>query len=452
MGLFLFLSYFVPFCDIVYTFFILFKKKVLSLHKLLKYREMAQKNNRPKIAADGTYLVENSLVNNGRGQNPKLYARILPNGMSSLYLRFYLGYQRISGKTTYKKELLSGLFITTTPRTPIERQNNEEILRTAEKIRQKRANELIEDKDGYEVQKKGQNSFLDYFEAYISKYTKKDIRLLKGSCRHFKEFLRDTPEYNMIADNLSFRQLSKDMVEDFADYLNNKGRGEGPHAYFARFKKVVKEAVEHGYIRKNPCSGVVLRVDDSTLKKDILSVEEIHALISTTYRTQNKDVRRAFLFSLNCGLRFCDVRELTFANIDYSNKMLRYDQQKTKGHSESSGVIISLDDTLLELLGRPAEGQTRQSKVFDLPSANACNKALSNWAAKAGIEKHITWHCARHSCAVNLLDRGASTTTVQSLLGHSSLSMTERYLRAIDKRKAEAISGLSAAIFKQGNK
>lgn len=57
-------------------------------------------------------------------------------------------------------------------------------------------------------------------------------------------------------------------------------------------------------------------------------------------------------------------------------------------------------------------------------------------------DKHITWHCARHSFAVNILNNGANIKTVASLLGHSGLSQTEKYTRAVDILKEAVINSL----------
>jgi len=52
------------------------------------------------------------------------------------------------------------------------------------------------------------------------------------------------------------------------------------------------------------------------------------------------------------------------------------------------------------------------------------------------------FHCTRHSFAVNILNNGANIKTVASLLGHSGLKHTEKYTRAVDKLKEEAINSL----------
>ena len=232
------------------------------------------------------------------------------------------------------------------------------------------------------------------------------------------------------------------MILSFSEYLQSRSVGEGARSLYARFKKVIKHAVEHGVMRINPCSGISIKVDDSQLRKEILSQEEMQLLISTKRENENPNIRRAFIFCLYCGLRFCDVKELTFADVDYSNKLLRFEQNKTKGHSTKSGVVIPLNDSLLKLIGMPANTNSKDDLIFPLPSYEMCLKSLKRWVKRAGINKNISWHCARHSFAVNILNNGANIKTVSSLLGHSSLQMTEKYMHAIDKLKQDAINSL----------
>ena len=190
-------------------------------------------------------------------------------------------------------------------------------------------------------------------------------------------------------------QLTKDLMRSFTEYLIKRFTGEGAHTLYARFNKMILAAVEKDIIKKNPCTGVSIKKDYGQLKKEILSQEEIVLLANTHYDKENPDIHRAFIFCLYCGLRWCDVKDLTYANVDYSNKLLKFEQSKTKAHSAASGVVIPLNDGLLHLIGQPKDGNRNQI-IFPLPSHTMCLKALRHWVARAGIQKHITWHCARH--------------------------------------------------------
>ena len=417
---------------------------------------MAKKNYR----ADNTYLIEGN-----SGDNPKLMGRALSDGRDSLYLEFYFGKVEVTSKngTTYKKnerrnEIL-GLYLWQAPRTPLERQQNKEALEIAKRIRFERGQELLERAEGYRLKKDKDVNFLTWMWAYYEAYTKVDKRHIKRAYNCFVDYIIDPDNkftYNPDWTNeqrdtaakekakrvrglkIKPQQLTKEMITGFTDYLQRRFKGDGPQTLYARFKKIIKTAVEDDIIRKNPCTGVVIKTDPNTLKKDVLSTGEMQQLMTTHYEGENANIRRAFIFCLYSGLRWCDVKDLTFANVDYSNKLLRFEQAKTKGRSSASGVVIPLNEGLLGLIGK---GE-RDTHIFPLPSHTMCLKALRRWTKRAGIDKHITWHCARHSFAVNILNNGANIKTVASLLGHSGLQHTEKYTRAVDSLKEAAINSL----------
>ncbi|WP_315577869.1 site-specific integrase [Hoylesella oralis] len=400
--------------------------------------------NNKEVRTDNTYIISQDSTD-----NPKLGAKILADSRESLFLDYYFGYQMVYNEKLDKqvarkdrrREYLK-LYLWQAPRTPIERQQNKETLELAKKIRFERGQELLESVEGYRLKKERDINFLDYFQSYIDKYTKKDIRMVEIALKRFKDFLNDTQEYNKFAKKIKPEQITKDMVEAFTEYLQSRSVGEGAKSIYARFKKVIKYAIEHDMMLKNPCTDIVIKIDDQILRKEVLSLEEIQQLIATHYEHENPNIRRAFIFCLYCGLRFCDVKDLTFANVDFANKLLKFEQNKTKGHSANSGIIIPLNDGLLKLIGDPTGDQTKGSLIFPLPSYEMCLKALGRWVKRAGIDKHISWHCARHSFAVNILNNGANIKTVASLLGHSGLKHTEKYTRAIDSLKQEAINSL----------
>lgn len=116
---------------------------------------------------------------------------------------------------------------------------------------------------------------------------------------------------------------------------------------------------------------------------------------------------------------------------------MKFEQNKTKGHSANSGVIIPLNSGLLSIVGEPPANGNKDELIFNLPSYESCCKSVKRWVKRAGIDKHISWYCTRHSFAVNILNNGANIKTVASLLGHSGLKHTEKYTRAVDKLKEE---------------
>lgn len=380
--------------------------------------------------------------------NPKLKQKILSDGNISLYLDYYLGRVEVVDEETgekiskvqRKREYLH-LTLLGNPRTPLERKNNKETLEMALRIRDQKEKELKENRHGFKFAKERDINLLQYFQTYIDEYQKKDKRMVHLAYNRFSDFLKDTPKYQSLSMWIRPDHLNKEMMLEFVDYLKSRSRGEGAHTIYARWKKFIKTCVERDVMMKNPCDGISIPIAKG-LTKEILSPEEVQMLIDTKDYGENPNIRRAFLMSLCSGLRFCDVKALTFESVDYTNRLLKFEQSKTKGHSSQSQVIIPLNATLLEIIGTPSDPNNRSELVFPLPSYEMCLKALQHWTKRAGITKHISWHCGRHSFACNILNNGANIKVVSSLLGHSSLQHTEKYLRAVDALKQDAINSL----------
>lgn len=375
--------------------------------------------------------------------NPRLLKKPIKDGSEySLYLEYKIGYKEDNGSCIRRKETLS-LYIMANPRTTAQRQKNKETIDLARKIRFEREQEFLENKEGYRLKKSRSVNFLDFFQSYIDKYPKKDIKVIKMGFNDFKKFLAE--QYPHLTTRIEPRYINKKMMTEFAQYIQDHHRGSGVSSAFRRFKKVILAGVEQGLFSENPCKGIVLDDKEDMLVKDILSAEELQQLFSTPYTWKYPDIRRAFAMTCFSGIRFCDVEALTFGDVDYANRIISFRQKKTEAHSRKSGVVMPLNDTLMTIVGEMPEDATPETRIFKLPPNNGgdnCNHFLKQWTKAAGITKHITWHCGRHSFGTQLLSNGANIKVVADLLGHSSLKYVEVYVRAVDKLKKEALDSL----------
>ena len=415
-------------------------------------------------------------VENKTKDNPKLEQRVLADGQISLYLEYYLGrvsepvldefgepvlYEsgKMAGTPKYKirhirrKENLN-LYLVAKPRTPIDREQNAQTLRLAEKVRFERQQELLAKEKGYRLQaKKAKVNFLEYFQEYINSYTKKDCRMVKIALQRFRDFLHDTPEYTKFERKIRPEQIDCEMVEAYTEYLQSRSKGEGAKSIYQRFKKVYKScAIKYDLNYQRPFvnadgKSITITIDKGAMVKDFLSPDEERQLMETHYTGENPEIRNAFIFCLYTGMRWCDIKDLTFGNFDFANRLFTYEQNKTKGHSTHSSVTLPINDALLGLMGEQPETRNKSDLVFTLPSHTMCLKALKRWTKRAGIDKHITWHCARHSFGTNMAataaQKGFSVRVVQEMMGHSSLRYTERYTRVVDEQKKAAMAELS---------
>jgi site-specific recombinase XerD len=85
------------------------------------------------------------------------------------------------------------------------------------------------------------------------------------------------------------------------------------------------------------------------------------------------------------------------------------------------------------MIGTPGKGL-----VFKLPTQDGANKTLGVWVRAAGIDKHITWHSARHAFSVLLQQEGVDVSTVAGLLGHTSSKYVQQVYRRYTTNEAIA--------------
>ena len=91
-------------------------------------------------------------------------------------------------------------------------------------------------------------------------------------------------------------------------------------------------------------------------------------------------------------------------------------------------------------------GKAEDYIFTDILAPSATNNAIRVWVARAGIDKDITFHCARHTFAVMMLDLGTDIYTVSKLLGHRELSTTQIYAKVMDKNKQAAVSAIPSVL------
>ncbi len=331
-------------------------------------------------------------------------------------------------------------------KSPADRQLRKENKVEAEKIlTQKR--QQVEAADYGLVTEAAKKVFvLEWMKGYAKKYKEKDVRMINAVVAKFAEYLAEESESKLL-----MKEFDNSIVEGFRDKLQKENTGEGGKSYFNRFRKILRQAYKENLLIKNPCEGVDPPTGDAKIK-DTLTSEELQLIAETP--TEAPEVKRAFLFCSITGLRFGDCKELTWESIkkvkiteekidEETNKPVKVeieadlmvvDQLKT-----GKMANITLNRSAMELLGKRG-GDKRH--IFNLGSANGCNKSLKALVKRAEIDKKITWHCARHSFGTNLIFNKVDIHTASKLLGHTSLTHTQRYVHESLKLNKDAVNSL----------
>ena len=365
-----------------------------------------------------------------------LRQRTLPSGRPTLYLDIICNGRR-------KVESLKLFLIPETSRA--DKQKNKETLKLAEAIRAKRVVEVQNKEFGFKSDFAEDTNFYDYYVAITEKRLGAESR---GNWGNWRSCLKHMEKYDPNIKKRTFADITQDWVQGFRDYLEKEACAWGcdyrerikDHplsknsklSYFNKLRACLNQAVEERIIQTNPILGVE-RFKEAEGTRMYLTIEEVKTLAQTECEYPN--IKRAFLFSCLTGLRRSDVLRLKWGDVHKQDGYTRiiFTQKKTGGLE-----YLDISAQASELLGE--RGKPNDNVFTDIHSPSCTNEAIKRWVLRAGINKEITFHCARHTFAVMMLDLGTDIYTVSKLLGHRELSTTQRYAKVLDKNKQKAVS------------
>ena len=201
---------------------------------------------------------------------------------------------------------------------------------------------------------------------------------------------------------------------------------------FQKFCSVFNIAMREGIIRMNPAASVE-RFREPESDRQFLTLDEIRQLRQTP--PPNEHLAQAFFFSCLTGLRWSDIVKLRWREVQEWHGATRivFNQQKTGGLE-----YLDLNEQAAAMLG--TRGKPAEHVFPALGPIQAARIGIAAWVKSAGINKHITFHCARHTFAVMMLDLGVDLYTLSKLMGHKNIETTQVYAKILDKNKIAAVN------------
>jgi len=367
----------------------------------------------------------------------KLREKTISGNRQSLYLDFYPPIPHPETGEPTRREFL-GMYLFDKAKNPIDKLHNKETLQLAEQIRQKRENHLNKpeiytgyEKEQLKIKERGEQNFVAYFKSLADKRKASNHDNWVSAYNYLETYTKG---------NLKFADLNEKFCNEFKDYLlttkSNKSKTEplaqnSAVSYFNKVKATLKQAYKDGYLTTD-LNAKIQPIKQAETQRNFLSIEELNSLVKT--ECNNPLLKRAALFSALTGLRFSDIKNLIWGELEYiegNGYFIKFKQQKTKGVE-----MMPISEQAYSLLG---ERKEPTDKVFEGLTYSAYeNKHLAKWIGLAGIEKDITFHCFRHTFATLQLSKGTDIYTVSKMLGHRELKTTQIYAKIIDKTKREA--------------
>lgn len=281
--------------------------------------------------------------------------------------------------------------------------------------------------------------WIEEFERYLSverNASANTVRAYAADLRQFAAFLSvERADGKTAGGAAKLAAIDAEAVRAFLAWSMRHHRKSSAARKLTSLKRFFRYLESRGVVETNPAAHVMTPKQDKSLPA-YLTVDDMFRLLDSAKQNDVASARdRAILEVLySCGLRVSEVVGLDWRDIDPHVEMVRV---RGKGGKER---VVPIGRTALaalaeyrETLPRLCRRGIRQPEAVFLNrrgtrlTVRSVARLVDAYVRKAGLATKISPHALRHSFATHLLNAGADLRAIQELLGHASLSTTQRY-------------------------
>ena len=312
-------------------------------------------------------------------------------------------------------------------------------------LREKREAARIE----REKQRRESLTFGDYFlNTFVPQAEIEKPRETKEKKSHFTHWIKP------VIGALPFSEIGVLELEKIKKNLLSAGRSPRMVQYvFSTIRKVWNHARQRGLIHEDsPTKKIKLDAFDNKRLRYFTHYEAGRFL--TELKKRNCSLWDTAMISLHCGLRFGEITNLRWGDIDTRRKVIEIRDSKG-GFSRFAHMTEDVRRIFLRL--KPGK---REDLIFKDSDGNKIKRPSKIYTAiinKLGFNEGVTdsrqkltFHSLRHTYASWLVDRGIELYDVKKLLGHRSIELTQRYSHLSDKRLIEDVKEFERGIKQAG--
>ena len=364
-----------------------------------------------------------------------LIQRKLKDGRISLSIEFYRGSEITDdGKRKHLRNFENlDTYLIIDPKTAKEKKENKEALEFAENVIAIRKAEYAQGRFELKNTAKAKRVFLNFFADLAE-----EKRTLDSSNNYGNWFSTYQHLKKVVPKNLTFEEIDEFFIKKVRKYFEKDAISKSDlplsqnskYSYFNKFKAALRYAFDNGYLTIN-YAAKIKSFEQAESQREYMIFDELQRLAKA--ECKYPVLKKAFLFSCLSGLRWSDINSLIWKEVRDEGDISRvnFRQEKTEGVE-----YLYISKQARELLG---ERQDPQERVFKgLKYGMTYNTEIIRWCNRAAVPKHITFHSARHTNAVLLLENGADIYTVSKRLGHRELRTTQIYAKIVDSKMKEA--------------
>lgn len=314
-----------------------------------------------------------------------------------------------------------------------------------------------------------------YMQDYVRTFSRKSYTTKDAYVRYVLEFLDYLKnEYKYDVNNIGvFTSVKASMINGYLDYLgtiekiskNGKVIVNGDSIQARKFyaiKDFFKFLVNDEYIIKNPCDNVEPPKVDVEPNIIAMDKDEVHMFISNiensvgSHRAKSRQSewksrdKAVMMLALSLGLRVTSLSEINLEDINFETRNITVTEKGNKTRTlifseKVNDVLLDWIKDRKDLLG----DNTCDALFISNQRKRMCPKSINRLVEKysQGIDKHITAHKLRSTCATNLYTTTGDIYLAADVLGHRNIQNTKRYAKIVDEKKEKAMKAMDSVIF-----
>ena len=258
-------------------------------------------------------------------------------------------------------------------------------------------------------------------------FVSKTVQRYETTTRYLEEFIKK--EYQL--SDIALNNLEANFISKFDAFLKIE-KGCAQNSAITRLKnlkKIIRIALENDWIKKDPFAYYRFKLEETD--PEFLTMDEIKIILAKEFTIKRvEQVRDVFVFCIFTALSYIDVCELKQEDIHTGfDGNLWIIRKRHKTNVTSTVRLLDIPKAILEKY----KDKLPNGKILPVISNQKMNDYLKEITAICGIEKTLTYHVARHSCATSvLLANGVPIETVSKILGHTNIRTTQIYARITD--------------------
>jgi integrase/recombinase XerC len=281
-------------------------------------------------------------------------------------------------------------------------------------------------------------SIIGDFQIYLEVEKNVSVHTRVAYIADIQEFARFLQDNNFIKSKDEIINAETETIREYLSWLyRQKVKKVTVNRKVSSLRAFYKYVLRQGRINNNPAE-MIQTLKTEKYMPSFLSIDEMFELLKTQNDKSVLSLRNRAMLEVfySSGLRLSELAGLDVIDLDFKQKLVKV---RGKGRKERivpvGGPALKAVQEYLDKIGQIRKNE--ESGIFKKPlfinargtriTTRSIARIVNEVTVKSGIGRKISPHALRHSFATHLLNAGADLRSIQELLGHESLSTTQKY-------------------------